>query len=103
MVKSGLTAKPDYQSRPRVSTYRLFVHLNTAIAIYSYLLWNGLHLVRAPPERTLPLKHLSNTLGVRGKMILLIHCVALNILSGVTVAGIDAGKVFNTWPDMNGS
>jgi cytochrome c oxidase assembly protein subunit 15 len=28
--------------------------------------------------------------------------VALNILSGVWVAGIDAGKVYNTFPDMNG-
>jgi cytochrome c oxidase assembly protein subunit 15 len=37
MVKSGLTAKPDYQSRQRVSTYRLFIHLNAAIIIYSTL------------------------------------------------------------------
>ena len=28
--------------------------------------------------------------------------MALNILSGVWVAGIDAGKVYNTFPDMNG-
>lgn len=27
--------------------------------------------------------------------------LAFNIMSGVTVAGIDAGKVFNTWPKMN--
>ena len=30
----------------------------------------------------------------------MMHTAVLNILSGVTVAGIDAGKVFNTWPRM---
>jgi len=31
------------------------------------------------------------------------HFLVFNLLSGVAVAGIDAGKVFNTWPSMNGS
>jgi cytochrome c oxidase assembly protein subunit 15 len=39
---------------------------------------------------------------VRGLGILLIHLVAINIFSGATMAGIDAGKVFNTWPTING-
>lgn len=30
----------------------------------------------------------------------MMHTAVLNILTGVTVAGIDAGKVFNTWPWM---
>ncbi len=30
----------------------------------------------------------------------MLHTSILNILTGVTVAGIDAGKVFNTWPKM---
>lgn len=30
----------------------------------------------------------------------MLHTSILNILTGVTVAGIDAGKVFNTWPRM---
>lgn len=34
--------------------------------------------------------------------ILLLHCLALNTLSGSAVAGIDAGKVFNDWPLYNG-
>lgn len=103
MVKSGFKEKPDYQSRPRVSTYRLFVHLNTAITIYSILLWNGLNLIRPVQEKVVTSSTLTDLLKVRGKMILLLHFVAFNIISGVTVAGIDAGKVFNTWPDMNGS
>lgn len=39
---------------------------------------------------------------MRGLGIGLLHFVALNIMSGAIVAGIDAGKGFNTWPDMNG-
>jgi cytochrome c oxidase assembly protein subunit 15 len=46
MVKSGLTHKPDYQSRQRVSTYRLATHLSMAITIYSFLIWNALTLLR---------------------------------------------------------
>lgn len=30
------------------------------------------------------------------------HLVALNLITGAAMAGIDAGKVFNTWPLMNG-
>lgn len=33
--------------------------------------------------------------------LLLVHCVAINLLSGAAMAGIDAGKVYNTWPLMN--
>jgi cytochrome c oxidase assembly protein subunit 15 len=33
----------------------------------------------------------------------MLHTAVLNILTGVTVAGIDAGKVFNTWPRMGSS
>jgi cytochrome c oxidase assembly protein subunit 15 len=39
---------------------------------------------------------------MRSLGVLLLHCVAFNIFSGATMAGIDAGKVFNTWPLMNG-
>jgi len=39
---------------------------------------------------------------MRKGAVLLIHLVAFNIFSGATMAGIDAGKVFNTWPTMNG-
>lgn len=32
--------------------------------------------------------------------VAIIHFVALNLITGVFVAGIDAGKVYNTWPWM---
>jgi cytochrome c oxidase assembly protein subunit 15 len=34
--------------------------------------------------------------------MLIITLVCLNLLSGAMVAGIEGGKVYNTWPDMNG-
>lgn len=34
--------------------------------------------------------------------LIVVKCILINILSGALVAGIDAGKVYNTWPDMNG-
>jgi cytochrome c oxidase assembly protein subunit 15 len=34
---------------------------------------------------------------------ILLFFVSLNLVSGASVAGIQAGKVFNTWPLMNGS
>lgn len=99
MVKSGFKEKPEYQSRPRVSTYRLFVHLNTAIIIYSVLFWNALNLLR--PQQIETNLNLKNVKSIRRGAIFLIHLVVLNIMSGVCVAGIDAGKLYNTWPLMN--
>lgn len=100
MVKSGLGEKPEYHAKPRVSTYRLGVHLSTAIVIYSLLLWNSMNLLL--PAQILSQIQLKNVKSVRRMALLLIHCIGLNLLSGVGVAGIDAGKVYNTWPLMNG-
>ena len=52
MVKSGLNEKPDYQSRPRVSPYRLMTHLMMATTIYSALLWHSFLLLVKPPTVT---------------------------------------------------
>lgn len=102
MVKSGMKDKPAYQSRPRVSTYRLSVHLNTAIIIYSILLWNALNLLK-PQINGNKISEFSakNMKSMRRGAILILHFIAFNILSGVFVAGIDAGKLYNTWPLMN--
>jgi len=53
MVKSGLERKPEYQSRPRVSVYRLLMHLSMGVGIYGMLLWNSLTLLRKPQEQLL--------------------------------------------------
>ena len=93
MVKSGLSESPDYQSRQRVSTYRLMFHLNMAVSIYSILLWNALNLLRPTPETSLTPSNYQTIrkFGLKAKFIL--PFIALNVISGVAVAGIDAGKV----------
>ncbi|EGR29070.1 hypothetical protein IMG5_163600 [Ichthyophthirius multifiliis] len=102
MVKSGLDKKPEYQNRPRVSVYRLQVHLGMGTLLYSGLLWNALNLLRKPQEHILNAQSIHSTLKLRSLLIGLIHVIALNIISGATVAGLDAGKGYNTWPDMDG-
>ena len=103
MVKSGLLPKPNYQTAPRVSVYRIFVHLNMAMIIYGFALWHGLTVVGTPVEASWSLKNLKNMKSLRRYGLIIIHLLALNISSGIIVAGLDAGKVFNTWPDMNGA
>lgn len=106
MVKSGMEEKPNYQTRPRVSTYRLFTHLSVAIVLYAGLYWNALTLLRKEQHHLVNLVNVSNATvysSLRKWAVGLLLLVSLNLASGVTVAGIDAGKVFNTWPDMNGA
>lgn len=103
MVRSGLLSKPNYQTKPRVSVYRLFVHLNTAIGIFSILLWNGLTLTRGTAEIVWKSVHENNMLKSRKLGMIAIHFLAATIAAGSIVAGIDGGKVFNTWPLMNGA
>ena len=112
MVKSGLhQPKPTYQTKPRVSTYRLIVHLGMAMSIYSLLIWNAMTVLRKPQHLSLTPGNYGAANSMRRLSIVLLHFVAINILSGyniyniilrATMAGIDAGKVYNTWPSMNG-
>jgi len=103
MVKSGLKEKPDYQSRPRVSPYRLATHLGMATLLYSGLLWNAFSLLITPMEvDASDLKKIKYLKTLRFFGIGLLHCLFFNIVTGAFVAGIDAGRVYNTWPLMNG-
>ena len=88
MVKSGLV------NIPSVSQYRLTAHLGAAMAIYIYIFWTALNLLRpqlANPD--LPAK-------LRKKSIAVTSVIIIMILSGGFVAGTDAGFVFNTFPLM---
>lgn len=85
MVQSGLV------DRPSVSHYRLAAHLSLALIIYSYMAWLGLALWRSAQE---------------GKRIATLHggialaTVAITIVWGAFVAGLDAGLIYNTFPMM---
>jgi cytochrome c oxidase assembly protein subunit 15 len=88
MVKSGLVDNPD------VSHVRLATHLTTAFLTFSYTFWIALSLV-------FPKKEFSNTTLYKISFIL-IFLVLIQIIYGAFVAGLDAGKIYNTWPKMHG-
>jgi heme a synthase len=91
MVASGLTARTE------VSQYRLAVHLMLAFAIYALIVWT---LVRLMPDRRhdvaspVPLRWLVNATAV---------VVALQLYFGALVAGLRAGRAYNTWPEIDGA
>ncbi len=88
MVKSGFVDRTD------VSQYRLTIHLGMAFGILGYLLWVALGIVapRGPTETGTPRRMAWFTLAV----------VSLTVLAGGLVAGVNAGKAYNTWPLMDG-
>jgi cytochrome c oxidase assembly protein subunit 15 len=64
------------------------VHLGTALVIFSLLLWSGLDLIYQPSRR--PTGHMM------GSLVL----IAITILAGALVAGMDAGLLYNEYPLM---
>jgi len=92
MVMSGLVDRPD------VSQYRLTAHLVLAFLVYGYILWVALDLLRprsmAPPDDT----HGGLRMGTFAVLVL----IAVTIVSGGFVAGLDAGFAYNTFPLMGG-
>lgn len=94
MVKSGLKEKPEYQSRPRVSPYRLMTHLMMATTIYSALLWHSFCLlIRPAPVESYEILKIAYLKKIRLIGIVLLKCLLLNIFTGALVAGIGAGDV----------
>jgi len=92
MVKSGLV------DDPRVSQYRLTAHLSLAFLIFTAMFWVALDLLaeRSRSAGDALLQRLQRVgLGVA---LLLFYM----IVSGGFVAGIRAGKAYNTFPLMNG-
>ena len=91
MVKSGLV------DDPRVSQFRLTAHLSLAFLIFSALFWTGMGMLQ-PRSRALP----AATAGLRRAALALLFGVAYMVVTGGFVAGIRAGKAYNTFPLMNG-
>ena len=87
MVKSGLVNNPD------VSHFRLATHLITAFLTFSYTFWVALKLIY-------PSKKSYNT-SLYNSSIMLMLVVIIQIIYGAFVAGLDAGKVYNSWPKMD--
>lgn len=89
MVSSGLT------ERVSVSQYRLAVHFMLAVFIFSAIVWTLRQLQdRAPLVAPLRIR-------VVGRVLLAL--IFLQFYFGALVAGLRAGKVFNTWPLIDGA
>lgn len=86
MVKSGLV------DVPHVSQYRLTAHLLAAFAIYAYMFWIAMSLLfPATDGKRHPWFKIA--LGLTA-------LTSLTIISGGFVAGLKAGKIYNSFPKM---
>ena len=91
MVKSGLSVRTD------VSQYRLVAHLLTALFIYACILWTAFGLIRPVPRM------LAKAAGLRRHTIVLLCLVVGMLATGGFTAGLDGGKIYNTFPLMGGA
>lgn len=91
MVKSGLTGRTE------VSQYRLAAHLVTALVLLLLTVWTATGLLerRLPLERGAPRRR---ALVLFGMLVLVLGTAA----SGALVAGLRAGRIYNTFPLMAG-
>jgi cytochrome c oxidase assembly protein subunit 15 len=89
MVSSGLT------ERVSVSQYRLAIHFMLALVIFSAIVWTLRRLQRQPPSIAPP------RVKITGRILLAL--VFLQLYFGALVAGLRAGRVFNTWPEIDGA
>lgn len=90
MVESGLQVRTD------VSQYRLVAHLLFALLLYGSILWTAFGLVW-PAPRPLP-----GAAGLRRHVLVLLILVIGMLTTGGFTAGLDGGKIYNTFPLMGG-
>jgi heme a synthase len=90
MVTSGLTERTD------VSHYRLSLHLTMAFIILLLLLWNYFKLKY--PHNSSNVKSFPYKLP-----LIFLGFVFIQISIGALVSGLDAGKIYQSWPLMNQS
>ena len=89
MVASGLSG------RVSVSQYRLAIHFMLAVLILSAIIWTLRRLQVRPPS-VAPMR-----VKVTGRILLAL--LFLQFYFGALVAGLRAGRVFNTWPLIDGA
>src|ERR1700751_1767646 len=90
MVSSGLVKNPN------VSHFRLAIHLMTAFTAFAFAFWFAMELIyenKNSEEENQGKKLFSATLIMSTTII-------FQIIYGAFVAGLKAGKFYNTWPKM---
>jgi heme a synthase len=91
MVKSGLTENVS------VSHYRLSLHLFTAFIIFSSLIWIYMNHYSKKSIKFFQIN--INFLFLK----ILLFLIFFQIIIGAFVSGLDAGKIYQTWPLMDGT
>ena len=89
MVASGLS------ERVNVSQYRLAFHLTLACAIFAAIVWTAQRM----SQRAIASVPARLRAGAAGLVVMML----VQIYLGALVAGLRAGKIYNTWPLIDGS
>jgi cytochrome c oxidase assembly protein subunit 15 len=89
MVASGLS------ERVEVSHYRLATHLMLALLIFSAIVWTLRRMAGGPPLLA------PSRLKITSVALLVLTFVQLYL--GALLAGLRAGRVYNTWPQIDGA
>jgi cytochrome c oxidase assembly protein subunit 15 len=89
MVASGLT------QRTEVSQYRLAAHLILALVIFAAIVWTVRRMNAKPAVTAAPRLKLFSQI--------LVALTFLQIYFGALVAGLRAGRAYNTWPQIDGA
>ncbi|MGV6800503.1 MAG: COX15/CtaA family protein [bacterium] len=90
MVSSGLEERVD------VSQYRLAAHLGLAVTLFAAVLWLAFKLSFAIPYKGQGRNKIFSAIAIYTGLIF------IQMILGAFVAGLRAGKTFNTWPLMDG-
>jgi cytochrome c oxidase assembly protein subunit 15 len=88
MVASGLS------QRVEVSHYRLATHLVLALLIFAAIVWTLRRLADRTPSPA--------SFRLRRTSIGLLVLTFIQLYLGALVAGLRAGRVYNTWPEIDG-
>jgi cytochrome c oxidase assembly protein subunit 15 len=91
MVKSGLV------NDITVSHYRLSIHLCTAFIIISLIFWLIKEITKVQT------KYFFKFTKSNLPFLILIFLIFIQIIVGAFVSGLDAGKIYQTWPLMGNS
>ncbi|MBK8500468.1 MAG: COX15/CtaA family protein [Flavobacteriales bacterium] len=90
MVKSGLNERTD------VSHFRLAIHLCAAFSVFGLVFWTVWDIIDQRSSFTGDGRAAGR--GARALLLLLM----VQIIWGAFTAGLDAGRIYTTWPLMNG-
>lgn len=88
MVASGLS------QRVEVSQYRLAAHLVLALLIFAAIVWTLRRMADRPP--------LAVASRLKLTSVALVVLTFVQLYLGALVAGLRAGKIYNTWPAIDG-